>query len=156
MPNDSSPESMKLLLIYPSLVLTTLALTTSSMFIAHFEGETHHDYRDTQHASSARSIVFAIPVTTLVWGVFLALAWIAYTTLNTTSQFTHVARMGMMWRFVSILVPIVFISVAFGTYSNRTWSRRFLISGVRIWLSELLAETRTGSKHILPSGVPDY
>ncbi|KIL55082.1 hypothetical protein M378DRAFT_173864 [Amanita muscaria Koide BX008] len=40
MPNNNSPESMKLLLIYPSLVLTTLALTTSTMFIAHFEGET--------------------------------------------------------------------------------------------------------------------
>ncbi|KAM6502638.1 hypothetical protein JOM56_002615 [Amanita muscaria] len=89
MPNDSSPESMKLLLIYPSLVLTTLALTTSTMFIAHFEGETHHDYLDTRHPGSARSIVFAIPATMLVWGVFLALA---YTTLSTASQFTNLAR----------------------------------------------------------------
>ncbi|KAM6502637.1 hypothetical protein JOM56_002614 [Amanita muscaria] len=50
----------------------------------------------------------------LVWGVFLALAWIAYTTLNTASQFADVARMDKM-HTVSIFMLVASVSVAFGT-----------------------------------------
>lgn len=114
MPNDSSPESIKWLLIYPSLVLTTLALITSSMFIAHFEGETHHNYvQGTNRPSFARSIVFALPAIMLVWGVCLALAWVAYTTLSTASQFRNATRMGLM-HYMSVFVLLASVSVAFG------------------------------------------
>ncbi|KIL63472.1 hypothetical protein M378DRAFT_164570 [Amanita muscaria Koide BX008] len=114
MPNDSSPESIKWLLIYPSLVLTTLALITASMFIAHFEGETHRTYvQGTNHPSYARSIVFALPAIMLVWGVCLALTWVAYTTLSAASQFTNAMRMGLM-HYVFLFVLLASVSVAFG------------------------------------------
>ncbi|KIL63397.1 hypothetical protein M378DRAFT_164462 [Amanita muscaria Koide BX008] len=112
MPNDSSSESIKWLLIYPSFVLTTLALISSSMYIAHFEGETHLTGIK-RHPGFALSIVFALPAIMLVWEICLALSWATYTILSTASQFA-VVRIGMM-HYVSIFVHLASVSVGFGT-----------------------------------------
>ncbi|KAM6503172.1 hypothetical protein JOM56_000115 [Amanita muscaria] len=78
------------------------------MFIAHFEGE-----NGTYRHSFARSIVFALPAIMLVWGVCLALTWVAYTTLSTASQFTDATRMGLMY-YVSVFVFLASVSIASG------------------------------------------